>query len=206
MNCEEAKVNAEKDNIETALNVNAEKKTQDINSKKLKIPPTKFQDVEWVELIPQSDLDALLNPPEYIMQIEDGSIEDRISSTIQNAIEPKQSVENVYEQALVSTNIIETMDGKNIRIPGFIVPVEFGEEKTVTKFFLVPFFGACLHMPPPPPNQIIYVEAKGGVALESLYDPVVIEGKLSVELFEDQIATSAYTMQLENLAIYDEGY
>ena len=44
--------------------------------------------------------------------------------------------------------------GKRIVLPGFIVPTAYNEEREVTEFFLVPFFGACIHVPPPPPNQI----------------------------------------------------
>lgn len=162
-----------------------------------------FTTIEWEALIPESDLEAILNPPDYISQVADGSIADQIENSIQSAMQPKQMADEAYEQALVSTNIIEEMNGQNIRIPGFIVPVEFVGEEQVSTFFLVPYFGACLHMPPPPPNQIIYVETENGIKLESLYEPVWISGKLSTELFEDQLATSAYTMKMVTIEPYD---
>lgn len=171
--------------------------TLDHNKSQLEKPATDFKTIDWLELIPKSDLEVLLNPPDYIMEVEDGSIEDQIISN------PK-SAENVYEQALISTNVISAMNGKNIRIPGFVVPVEFNDKQQVISFFLVPYFGACLHMPPPPPNQVIYVESEQGITLQELYEPVMITGELSTELFEDQIATSAYTMQLAELKLYDE--
>ena len=71
----------------------------------------------------------------------------------------------------MSTRVIEAFDGKAIRIPGFIVPLEQNDEQKATAFFVVPYFGACLHMPPPPPNQILYVEYEEGIAVENLYDP-----------------------------------
>jgi len=163
-----------------------------------------FKEVEWIDLIPESDLNALMNPPDYLMQIEDGSFEDQITSQIQHAIDSTQDEASPYQQALMSTNIITAMDNQNIKIPGFVVPVEFNEEQAITSFFLVPFFGACLHMPPPPPNQIIYVETEKAFRIASLFDPVLITGKLSAELFEDQIATSAYTMQMNSLTLYED--
>ena len=69
---------------------------------------------------------------------------------------------------MVSTKIIEQLNGQLVRIPGFVVPVEFDEE-SITEFFLVPYFGACIHSPPPP-NQIIYVHAPNGLQLNTLYD------------------------------------
>ncbi|MDO7083648.1 DUF3299 domain-containing protein [Pseudocolwellia sp. AS88] len=164
-----------------------------------------FDEIYWEELIPQDDLDAILNPPDYIAQVEDGSAEDQLENTIQSAINPDKSTNEVYEKALVSTRIIEAMDGRNIRIPGFIVPIEFIGEKKVASFFLVPYFGACLHLPPPPPNQIIYVVSEEGITLESLYEPVWISGKLSTQLFEDETATSAYTLTLAEMSIYQDG-
>lgn len=163
-----------------------------------------FETIEWVQLIPADDLEILLNPPEYLMNIPDGSFEDQISSSIQNAMIAQDGSNERYEQALMSTRVIPEMDGKDIKIPGFVVPVEVNEEQKITSFFLVPFFGACLHAPPPPPNQIIYIEATEGVEIVNLYDAVWVSGKLSAEMFEDQIATSAYTMQLDNFEYFYE--
>ena len=94
------------------------------------------------------------------------------------------------------------MAGKKISIPGFVVPVGYNEQQQVTRFFLVPYFGACIHSPPPPPNQIIYVENTQGLELEYLYDPIWVSGTLTVDLFEDELATSAYVMSLEHYKPY----
>ena len=162
------------------------------------------QTVEWADLIPADDLEILLNPPTYLNEIEDGSPEDQIVSNIQNTKDSFESKYSIYQQALTSTRIIGAMDGKHIRVPGFVVPLEFDENQDITSFFLVPFFGACIHGPPPPPNQIIYVKAKQGFLLESLYDPVWISGTLSTTTVENQVATSAYSMTMQAFASYDE--
>ena len=193
--CEKQSVNQATD---STVNVEQSKvsKSRDTNKS--------FETIEWVQLIPADDLEILLNPPEYLMHIPDGSFEDQISSSIQNAMVAQDGSNERYEQALMSTRVIPEMDGKDIKIPGFVVPVEVNEEQKITSFFLVPFFGACLHAPPPPPNQIIYIEAKEGVEIVNLYDAVWVSGKLSAEMFEDQIATSAYTMQLDNFEYFYE--
>ena len=94
------------------------------------------------------------------------------------------------------------MDGKKIRIPGFIVPLEFENEEMVIQFFFVPFFGACLHLPPPPPNQIILVDFPEGVPLKSLYTAFWISGELKTSLVEKDIATAAYTMTMDLYEVY----
>ena len=159
-----------------------------------------FETIEWPDLMPPEVLAILLNPPEYIAEIEDGSAEDQISSQIKSGV--KQSEEDAYQQALVSTDVNEALDGALIRIPGFVVPLEFDEEQTISQFFLVPYFGACLHMPPPPPNQIILVNAPKGIQMSALYDPFWIEGQLSTSFQENDMATSAYAMRLQRIEPY----
>ena len=159
-----------------------------------------FETIEWPDLMPPEVLAILLNPPEYIAEIEDGSAEDQISSQMKSAV--NQSEEDAYQQALVSADVNENLDGALIRIPGFVVPLEFDEEQTISQFFLVPYFGACLHMPPPPPNQIILVNAPKGIQMSALYDPFWIEGQLSTSFQENDMATSAYAMQLQRIEPY----
>lgn len=164
-----------------------------------------YETVEWLDLMPEDDLDTLLNPPEYINEIVEGSEDDQISNQMQNAI--VAASDDRYQQALVSTRVVKEMDGALIRIPGFIVPLEFSSEQVTTEFFLVPFFGACIHAPPPPPNQIIFVSYPKGVQLGSLYTPYWLSGKLKASLVENDMATAAYTLELENVTEFtDEDY
>ena len=166
------------------------------------LPASAFRTVEWVDLMPKEDLDALLAPPSYVTDVEDGSFEDEISNQIQNAI--GAAGDDRYQQALASTRIIPEMEGQAIRIPGFIVPLEFSDEQTITQFFLVPFFGACIHVPPPPPNQIIFVNYPKGLKLDALYDPFWISGVLRTTLVENEMATAAYSMQMQSFEAYTE--
>lgn len=161
-----------------------------------------FKTVEWTDLMPKEDLDALLNPPDYINDIADGSVEDQISSQVQNAL--NAASDDRYQQALVSTRVKSEMDGQAIRIPGFIVPLEFNDDQTISQFFLVPFFGACIHVPPPPPNQIIFIRYPEGLKLEGLYDPFWISGVLKTSLTENAVATSAYSLEMYHYEPYAE--
>jgi hypothetical protein len=166
-----------------------------------KLKPTTFETIDWDDLMPEEDLNALMNPPNYLDQIEDSAFENQTIDQIQSQL--TASIDDRYQQALVSKNIIKAMDGRAIRIPGFVVPLEFDEE-TITEFFLVPYFGACIHSPPPPPNQIIYVHAPNGLELNTLYDPFWISGKLSTKLVENYMATAAYSMQMQSYEDYTE--
>lgn len=161
-----------------------------------------YKTVDWVDLIPKDDLEALLNPPSYVTDVVDGSLEDQITQQLQNSA--AISSDDPYQQALVSTKVKAEMHDQTIRVPGFIVPLEFNEQQHVTQFFLVPFFGACIHVPPPPPNQIIFVTYADGLKLSSIYDPFWISGVLTTSIIENEMATSAYSMQMHSFEEYTE--
>ena len=180
-----------------------------------------FRTIEWVELIPKDDLEALMNPPEWIMNIPDGSEADTMDklekpqsspATIMaegsDKDTPKLSEEELkaqrYQAALKSSKFKKEFDGAKVKVPGFIVPIESTDDQTVTTFFLVPYFGACIHTPPPPPNQIIYATFPKGFKLESLYDAFWLEGTMETSLVTNDIATSTYTIKVANIIPYSE--
>ncbi|MDY7026035.1 MAG: DUF3299 domain-containing protein [Pseudomonadota bacterium] len=165
----------------------------------------KYIPIEWIELMPEEDLEALMNPPEYLATIEDGSDEDQITDQMKaGSAKPSAVPDDAYQRALVSKKVVKSMQGQAIRVPGFIVPLAFNDSQEVTEFFLVPFFGACIHFPPPPPNQIIYVRSPDGFLHEDMYTPFWISGVLEVDLTENETATSAYSMTLHKAQIYTE--
>jgi len=163
---------------------------------------TTYTQIEWENLIPEDDLRALDNPPAYLADIEDGSADDSLPNQLKN---PSSPAEDRYQQALNSKQIRPEFNGRHVRIPGYIVPLEFDDQQTITTFFLVPYFGACTHMPPPPPNQIVYAEYEPGIRMEALYIPFWIEGTLSTTLIENDMATAAYSVSVAKIEPYTEG-
>ncbi len=177
------------------------------------VSATPFKSIDWVDLIPEQDLEVLLNPPESLLAIPDGSaldfipddpFADAVEQAIDASVKPLTPEEQTYYAALKSTKINDELGNQKIRLPGFVVPVEYGDNQVITEFFLVPYFGACIHVPPPPPNQIIYVKYPQGLTVDALYDPFWIEGELLTELVENDLAVSAYSMNAENIEIYQE--
>lgn len=163
-------------------------------------PVEKYRTIEWPDLMPKDDLDAIMNPPDFLDEIADGSVEDQISSQVQSAI--AAAGDSRYQQALQSTRVVEDFNNQPVRIPGFIVPLEFDGDQTITQFFVVPYFGACIHMPPPPPNQIIYAAYPKGFKLKTLYDPFWITGVLKTSLTDNDMATSAYSIEVNSIQPY----
>lgn len=97
------------------------------------------------------------------------------------------------------------LNGSQVKIPGFVIPLE-GTADLVTEFLLVPFLGACIHVPPPPANQIIYVRFKEGAPVTQLWDVVYIVGTLKTEtVFSDEYAAEAgYVIDGIALEDYDD--
>lgn len=117
---------------------------------------------------------------------------------------PEVSMEHVGSMAQVAPNapLIETLNDTFVKIPGFVVPLE-GDSDNITEFLLVPYFGACVHVPPPPSNQIVYVKFSEGVPIANLYDAVWVTGTLSTEGWKGDIASVGYSLSGISVSAFD---
>lgn len=97
------------------------------------------------------------------------------------------------QSAVPSTGTVAALNGVEVKLPGFVVPLDMSGE-TVSSFLLVPYFGACIHQPPPPPNQTIFVTLKEAIAMETMYYPVWVTGTLATERNSSDLAEAGYTM------------
>lgn len=79
-----------------------------------------------------------------------------------------------------ANNTREDYNGKTIRMPGYLLPLDVTEGE-VTEYLLVPWVGACIHTPPPPPNQIVYVKTKAPWKVRDQWEPVTVEGTLQAK-------------------------
>jgi len=163
---------------------------------------SEYRHIEWLDLMPADDLDALWNPPQWLGDIDEGSEFDDVAA-IASSDRVQSEQEQRYFAALTSARVRPEFDGQKVRIPGFVVPLEFDEQRRVTELFLVPFFGACLHYPPPPPNQIIYVKHPQGLDLSNLWDPYWAEGTIQLEMVSNELGDAAYSLVEVNLYPYD---
>ena len=103
-----------------------------------------------------------------------------------------------------SMKVNQKLSETKVKIPGFVVPLVVDDTGVVSEFFLVPYFGACIHVPPPPPNQIVYVKlAGGGVRLTgSPEDAFWVTGILHTQVNGNSLAKAAYTLDATKLELY----
>lgn len=94
-------------------------------------------------------------------------------------------------------------DGLKIRLPGYTVPFEYGSDAAISEFLLVPYYGACLHAPPPPPNQTVFVSTDDKIKLKDLSQAVWIEGTLRTRKQTSDLADTAYTIEMTDWEVYE---
>jgi len=99
------------------------------------------------------------------------------------------------KQSLASA-VNPALDGKVVKIPGYVLPIEF-KGKQVTEFLLVPWVGACIHTPPPPPNQIVHVKTDKPLEIDGAFDAVWVTGRMSAGLSRQSVYITDGTSDLD---------
>ena len=88
-----------------------------------------------------------------------------------------------------------SLNGKVVKLPGYVVPLETDGKKT-SEFLLVPYYGACIHVPPPPASQTVFVTTKDkkGAKIRGLFDVVWVTGVMTAERQSTEMAEAGYTI------------
>lgn len=170
-------------NAERPANVRANKKAPaDATS------TSKVREILWDDLIPPN-----WNPLKEFQGMNLGMLNDgdpRATALLNRMRE-------VWDQAPIN----DKMDGALVRIPGFVVPLEDSKEG-MKEFLLVPYFGACIHSPPPPANQIIHVQVSQPVRGLRSMEAVWIQGPLQAFRFDSFMGVSGYRMQAQAVELF----
>ena len=150
---------------------------------------TGVTEIKWEDLVPESFR------PEKVMQ--------KYQAEVQAAPEGSKEERALYEKIMGELNSAGpnlALNGKTIRMPGFVSPLE-NDGEMVGDFLLVPYFGSCIHSPPPPVNQTVMVSPEKGksVSLSKISRPVWVVGELQTVEIETDLATAGY--QIRNARI-----
>jgi len=188
-------------------------------STKLPAEIAEANQLEWNDLLPQSKplIDTLADTPinvRYdlgfigkVLADADAEVISREGAEYRNAMEvlEKHRAAGIDVDKLLAEvsgrdqeiarrgeAVNSSLDGKLVRLPGYALPLQTVEEG-VSEFLLVPFVGACIHVPPPPPNQVVLAQLQSVYKLKDLYDPVMITGHLRAQ----QASTELYLVDGE---------
>lgn len=150
---------------------------------------SEVRELQWAELVPEGAPPP--PPPQAIHDMSD------LAAALAAESGPAAA------QQSPAAPVVEALDGQRVKLPGYLVPLELTDEGRVTEFLLVPYFGACIHVPPPPSNQIVHATSELGVQVDALYQPFWIEGPLKVEHASSELAEAGYRMQAEKIYLYE---
>lgn len=155
-------------------------------------------ELDWLELMPREDQKALEAMPEISHETPEAA------GTFGQQGGLKQQARDL-PAVMYSKNTVARLDGKQVRMGGYPVPLESDAEGKSTLLFLVPYPGACIHVPPPPPNQIVLVRYPEGIVLDDIYAPLWVEGTLHIEPVENELAEAVYALDATSVRLVEEG-
>lgn len=104
---------------------------------------------------------------------------------------------------------LAALNGERVRVPGFVVPLGMDNPDTLQEFLLVPGYGYCIHVPPPPPNQMVYVNLGKEVPLQdllpdgSIWIPVWVTGRLQIATADSEYGAVGFTLIGEAVTVYE---
>jgi hypothetical protein len=102
----------------------------------------------------------------------------------------------------ITTTVNADLDQARVRLPGFIVPIGEPKNGVVREFYLVPYIGEDIHVPPPPSNQMVYVRSATGIEAEAVHEAYWVTGKMRVETRSTPLGTSAYALVADKIEQY----
>ncbi|MFC3606440.1 DUF3299 domain-containing protein [Stutzerimonas tarimensis] len=144
-------------------------------------------EMDWLELMPPEDRLALENMPDIIHATPE-------TAGFSDQGRLRQSDRNL-PAVMYSAKTVPALNGQTVRLGGYPVPLETDARGNSIEFFLVPYPGACIHVPPPPPNQIVLVRYPKGIWLNDIYEPLWVDGILLVEPVSKDLADAAYALE-----------
>jgi hypothetical protein len=147
-----------------------------------------YKEKNWDDLMPRS-----WDPMASLKGLKLENLKD----SDPRAMEALEKMREAWSNAPVEP----ALNGERIRIPGFVIPLEKSGNK-VREFLLVPYFGACIHTPPPPPNQIIHVKAAKPIANMRTMDTMWVSGVMQVRSVESEFGQAGYQLKAEQVAPY----
>lgn len=141
---------------------------------------TNYRDISWDDLLPKD-----WNPMAAFKGIDFSRLQDNDP----RAMEALEKIKQAWDDAPVT----RALEGQRIRLPGFAIPLE-RQGRLTREFLLLPYFGACIHVPPPPANQMIHVIARKPVPGLNTMDAVWVSGTLTLHRAETGMGIAGYRL------------
>jgi uncharacterized protein len=140
--------------------------------------------IDWKHLVP-----AGYDPSELMRKYQ-----KEVSSLRDNDPRAERAAERL-RQAWENAPVVQSLGNKVVKLSGYLVTLE-GDGKAVSEFLLVPYFGACIHVPPPPSNQVVLVRTGNRpFKVNQMFDMVSVTGTLRTERARNDLANASYVIE-----------
>lgn len=147
--------------------------------------------IEWKDLVP-----AGYDPNELMRKYQTEVA--RLKDNDPRAERLAEGLRKAWEDAPV----VGSLHDKTVKLAGFLVTLE-GDGKAVSEFLLVPYFGACVHVPPPPSNQIVLVRTGAQpFKVNKMFQTVLVTGRLRTERARNELASASYVIDATHVEPY----
>lgn len=156
----------------------------------------------WGDLVPEKGTGVAMSIPMSEARI--GMLpRDEFEGTDQDYADFFEAIESQRYSQPQGAKINIALDGMEVRLPGYVTPVGFNEDAQLTEFLLVPYLGACIHVPPPPGNQIVYVSDITGFKESHFYEPIWVVGTLRATGRATILADTGYRIEGARIEPYN---
>ena len=114
-----------------------------------------------------------------------------------------QIIKGLVSNEAKMPSVVASLDGRRVRLSGYVVPLKHRGTR-VSEFLLVPYVGACIHVPPPPQNQIVYVTTKIPIKVKNLFAAVTVTGIMRTLSSANELAETGYRINDGDVRPYKE--
>ena len=152
-------------------------------------------ELTWEDLIP----DDFVQPENPFLSLSQEEI-DKLMDGSPESVAEVERLQEIYNYAPV----VGELDGKRVKLPAYVTPLEFDGQTKMSEFLLVPYVGACIHVPPPPANQVVHANSESTIEIKSMYDAVWAVGTLRTETVKSDLAEAGYRIEIEEVLPYSQ--
>jgi hypothetical protein len=187
------------------------------------VPPVEVYNDPFLTLTPEQKFDLIVVARTRQLQLEGLSMTpeqtDRLNKALKRLEQDQIDVDSLLalrgeiaaKRQLAMEAINETLNGQQVRLAGYVLPLEMDGQK-ITELLLVPYVGACIHEPVPPANQIVLVKFAQGIKVDGQFTPVWVQGKMTTQMGKSKLhlvdgtsdIPSSYTLDADMIELYGQ--
>jgi len=149
-------------------------------------------ELDWLDLMSDADRERL-ESGDWIEETDAG----------EHPGEEGSFTSDMAKRQIKGFSAIPDFDNMRVKLAGYFVPLEQSDSGEITEILFVPYFGACIHVPPPPANQLVYAKLRAPQSDVNMFEAYWLEGVLLAKTNQSELAEAGYTMTDSKLSLWE---